>query len=64
MSYVSTQAKENITGKQLVAKRNANQKAARIDRTETSFGGKGYLTKEQYDDGMALARKMRKKSAW
>ena len=40
------------------------EKDARIDRTETSFGGKGCLTKEQYEQAMALVKKMRNVSAW
>lgn len=64
MSYVSTQAKTYAAGKRFSAKRNASKDAARIDRTETSFGGKGCLTKAQYEKGMTLARKMRNMSAW
>lgn len=64
MSYVSAQAKVNAANKQLDAKHNASKVAASIDRTETSFGGKGCLTKEQYEKGMALSRKMRNMSAW
>ena len=64
MSYVSAQAKVYADSKQRTPQYNANKIALRIDRTETSFGGKGRLTKEQYEKGMSLARKMRTMSAW
>lgn len=64
MSYVSTQAKMYASTKRFGAKRNSSKKAPMIDRTETSFGGKGCLTKEQYEKGMALSRRMRNMSAW
>lgn len=64
MSYVSTQAKMYTASKRRSPRHNASQNATRIDRTETSFGGKGCLTKEQYEKGMALSRKMRNMSAW
>ena len=35
-----------------------------IDRSYTTFGGNGYLTKEQYEKGMALSRRMRHMSSW
>ena len=49
MSYASAKAKTYAAEKRFSAKRNANKEAARIDRTETCFGGKGCLTKEQYE---------------
>ena len=64
MSYASARAKTYAAEKRFSAKRNANKEVARIDRTETCFGGKGCLTKEQYERGMALSRQMRNKSAW
>lgn len=64
MSYIFAQAKVNAASKRLGAKCNANKRATRIDRTETSFGGKGCLTKEQYEKAMSLSRKMRNMSAW
>lgn len=64
MSYVSAQAKVYADSKQYTSKFNESQIASRIDWTETTFGGKGCLTKEQYEKGMALSRKMRKMSTW
>lgn len=64
MSYVSAQAKVYADSRQHSTQFSISKVASRVDRTETSFGGKGCLTKEQYEKGMALARKMQKKSAW
>ena len=64
MSYVSAQAKVYADSRQYTPQFSISKIASRVDRTETSFGGKGCLTKEQYKKGTALARKMKKKSAW
>ena len=37
---------------------------AKIDTTESCFGGKEVLTNEQYQKGMKLVREMKKKTAW
>ncbi len=64
MSYISAQAKMSAASKRLGAKCNAGKKTTGIDRSETSFGGKGCLTKKQYEKAMSLSRKMRNMSAW
>lgn len=64
MSYISVQAKVNAASQRLGSKCGKSKKASKIDRTETSFGGKGCLTKEQYEKGMALSQKMQHMSAW
>lgn len=50
MSYVSTQAKLYAFAKPPRIKRNLSKKS--------------HLTKEQYEKGMSLVRKMRDMSAW
>lgn len=40
------------------------EKYARIDRTKTTFGGVGILTKQQYEQAMSLMRKMKNMSSW
>lgn len=37
---------------------------AKIDRTESCFGGKGILTNEQYQKGMRLVRETKMKKVW
>ena len=64
MSYVSAQAKVYADSKQRTSKLSEREVALRIDWAETSFGGKGCLTKEQFEKGMALSRKMRTMTAW
>lgn len=64
MSYVSAQAKAGVVDQFPSKKHYIAMEAAKIDRSETSFGGKGCLTNEQYYKGMSLSREMRKKSAW
>ena len=63
MSFISVQAKMNYANKRLGGKCNADGKVARIERVETSFGGKGCLTKEQYEKAMSRFRQMRDDSA-
>lgn len=65
MSYISTQAKLNTQTKRFGHKKNVCYKHKTIaDCEETTFGGTLILTKEQYEKGMALSRKMRNMSAW
>ena len=65
MSYISTQAKLNTQTKRFGHKKNVCYKQKTIaDCEETTFGGTLILTKEQYEKGMALSRKMRNMSAW
>lgn len=63
MSYESAKAKlatnEGISKEHYIA-----MEKAKIDRTESCFGGKGFLTNEQYQKGMKLVREMKKKKAW
>lgn len=66
MSYISTQAKLHTQTKRFGHKKtNHNCKIKTIaDCEETTFGGTLFLSKEQYEKGMALSRKMAKMSAW
>lgn len=66
MSYISTQAKLNTQTKRFGHKKtNHSCKHKTIaDCEETTFGGTLILTKEQYEKGMALSRKMKDMSAW
>ena len=63
LSYESVKAKvgpsEGISKEHYIA-----MEKAKIDRTESCFGGKGILTNEQYQKGMRLVREMKKKKAW
>ena len=59
MSFISAQAKMNSANKKLGTKCNTGRKVARIDRVETSFGGKGCLTKEQNEKAMSGFRRVR-----
>lgn len=64
MSYISIQAKLYSLTKQSKIKRNLSKKTSMIDEIETNTNEKSYLTKEQYEKGMALSRKMRSLSTW
>lgn len=66
MSYVSTQAKMYVNTKRFGRKKtNHPYKHKTIaDCEETTFGGTLFLSKEQYEKGMALSRKMKNMSAW
>ena len=64
MIYKAIEARIDAKSERLSEKVISCVKDARIDRTETSFGGKGCLTKEQYEQAMALVKKMRNVSAW
>lgn len=64
MSYISIQAKLYSLTKQSKIRRNLSKKTSMIDETETNTNEKSYLTKEQYEKGMALSRKMRSLSTW
>lgn len=63
MSFISVQAKASYANKRLGGKCNTGRKGARIERVETSFGGKGCLTKEQYEKAMSRFRQLRDDSA-
>lgn len=63
MSFTSAQAKVNSANNRLGTKCSAGRKVARIERVETSFGGKGCLTKEQYEKAMSRFRQVRDVSA-
>lgn len=66
MSYVSTQAKLYLFPRRFGRKKiNRCSKHKTIaDCEETTFGGTLFLSKEQYEKGMALSRKMRHMSSW
>ena len=55
MSFISTKAKLLI---------NMDKAFNTLNTGYTTFGGNGYLTKEQYEKGMSLSRKMKNKSSW
>ena len=66
MSYISTQAKLYVDirrfGRKKTYRRSKHKTVA--DCEETTFGGTLSLSKEQYEKGMALSRKMREMSSW
>lgn len=68
MSHISTKAKlfinVNKTCKTFNGRYKLIKKRKPIDRTYTTFGGNGCLTKEQYEKAMTLSRKMKKMSSW
>lgn len=66
MSYVSTQAKMYAYPKRFGHKKTYTRVKHKtiVDCEETTFGGTLFLSKEQYEKGMALSRKMAKMSAW
>lgn len=64
MSYVSAQAKVYADSRYNRPRPYTGIRHEPRDWNETSFGGKGCLTKEQYERGMALSRKMRTMSEW
>lgn len=65
MSQVSAKAKCFVEEKQRLQQiRSEVMKFKGIDRSYTSFGGNGILTKEQYEEGMQLFKKMRNCRYW
>lgn len=64
MPYISAQVKVNATSQRISLPQDESKEIPKIDRTETSFGGKGCLTEEQYEEGMSLFREMQHMSAW
>ena len=68
MSYISTKAKLLINVDKTKNVINSGYKLTKrskpIDRSYTTFGGNGCLTKEQYEKGMSLSKKMKKMSSW
>lgn len=64
MSNLFVTTKLNLELPPLGHKCNSYKKNIKIDRTETCFGGKGCLTKEQYEKAMSLSRQMREMSVW
>lgn len=70
MSYASIKAKLNIPPNKtvIVKTRNcqivSNEYKTIATSEETTLGGTLHLTKEQYEKGMALSRKMKNMSAW
>ena len=63
MSYISTQAKLNTQSRRFGHKSRASNP---VDRSYSNFAGSNapYLSKEQYENAMALSRKMKNMSAW
>lgn len=64
MSHISTKAALLIPPDKKFPKVKTYKKFKMIDRSYTTFGGNGCLTKEQYEKGMSLSRKMKNMSAW
>ena len=66
MSYVSSQAKLHLFPRRFVRKKTYSRSKHKTiaDCEETTFGGTLFLSKEQYEKGMALSRKMKNMSAW
>ena len=67
MSFISTKAKLLINVNKTINTVNSGYKLMKrksIDRSYTTFGGNGCLTKEQYEKGMSLSRKMKNMSSW
>lgn len=60
MSHMSALAKLYIPNKRYGKKYTAKEEPIDIDRTETSFGGHGCLTKEQCDKALSLYLEMQK----
>lgn len=67
MSFISTKAQLLINVNKTINTVNSGyrlMKRKSIDRSYTTFGGNGCLTKEQYEKGMSLSRKMKNMSSW
>ena len=67
MSFISTKAKLLINVNKTINTVNSGYKLMKrksIDRSYTTYGGNGCLTKEQYEKGMSLSRKMKNMSSW
>ena len=67
MSFISTKAKLLINIDKTINTVNSGYKLMKrkpMDRSYTTFGGNGCLTKEQYEKGMSLSRKMKNMSSW
>lgn len=64
MSYISIKAASLKGTDKRFPRAKTYKKFKPIDRSYTTFGGNGCLTKEQYEKGMSLSRKMRNMSAW
>ena len=67
MSFISTKEKLLINVNKTINTVNSGYKLMKrksIDRSYTTFGGNGCLTKEQYEKGMSLSRKMKNMSSW
>ena len=67
MSFISTKAQLLINVNKTINTVNSGYKLMKrksIDRSYTTYGGNGCLTKEQYEKGMSLSRKMKNMSSW
>ena len=67
MSFISTKTKLLINVNKTINTVNSGYKLMKrksIDRSYTTYGGNGCLTKEQYEKGMSLSRKMKNMSSW
>lgn len=66
MSHVSSQAKMYVDTRRFGRKKTYRRYTHKTIATSegTTFGGTLSLSKEQYEKGMALSRKMRNMSSW
>lgn len=66
MSHISMQAKRFVNTKRFGRKKTYRRSKHKTiaDCEGTTFGGTLSLSKEQYEKGMALSRKMKNMSAW
>ena len=67
MSFISTKAQLLINVNKTINTVNSGYKLMKrksIDRSYKTYGGNGCLTKEQYEKGMSLSRRMKNMSSW
>lgn len=64
MSHISIKAASLKGPDKRFSKQKTYKKFKPVDRSYTTFGGNGCLTKEQYEKGMSLSRRMRHMSSW
>ena len=66
MSYTSTKAKLYGEARRFRRKKSCRHSKHKTieDCEETTFGGTLFLSKEQYEKGMTLSRKMKSMSSW
>lgn len=64
MSYISIKAASLKGPERRFSMKKTYRKFKPIDRSYITFGGNGSLTKEQYEKGMSLSRRMKHMSSW